>query len=81
MLLMDYSSIRGGNLPDYSKQATCNLSHACIDANRQTLIYKYTGDGLQAIMILQPQCENKTFSEKISYNRLFQKVVHKEGES
>ena len=77
MLLMDYPSIRGEYFTEYSKQATWNLLHTYIDAHRQRLVYDYPGDGLQAITIFQPQCENIIFSDKIRYNRLYQKVVHK----
>ena len=51
MFLMDYPSIRGGDFPDYAKNATWNLSHAYIDAYSQMLIYEYPGDGVQAITI------------------------------
>ena len=79
-MLMEYPSIRGENLPDYANKDTCNLLHVYIDAHNQGSIYKYTGDGLQAITILKYQNEKMTFSEKIRHNRLFQKVLHKGGE-
>ena len=66
---------------DYSKQATCNLLYAYIYANSQRLIYEYPGYGIEAVTRLQPQCANTTFAEKSRYNRYFQKVVHKGGES
>ena len=42
---------------------------------------EFTGDGVQAISILHSQCTNKTFSYKRRYNIMFQKVVHRGGES
>ena len=61
---MEYTSIRGENLPYYYKQATWNLLHAYIDVHTQRLIDEYPGYGLQAIQILQSQCANMTFSER-----------------
>ena len=49
MLLMDYPSIRGGDLPYYAKNATQNLLHAYIDAHSQKIIDEYPEDGVQAI--------------------------------
>ena len=48
-----------------------------MDALSQRLIDEYTVYGVQAMNILQSQCENMYFSDKSIYNRLFQKVVHK----
>ena len=42
MLLMDYPSIRGEDLPNYDKNATRNLLHAYIDAHGQRLIWLIT---------------------------------------
>ena len=62
MLLIDYLSIGGEDLPDYTKQATWKLFHAYTDAHFQILIDEYIVDGVQAISRLKPQCENTTFS-------------------
>ena len=53
MFLMDYPSIRGEYLQDYSKKSTWNLLHAYIDAHSKILIYGCTVDGVQAISIFQ----------------------------
>ena len=58
MLLMDYLSIIGEGLPDYSKNATWNLLHAYIYEHSQILINECTGDGVQAISRVKPQCAN-----------------------
>ena len=55
--------------------------HAYIYAHNQRLIDEYPGDGVQSISRLKYQCENITFSGQSRYNRLFQQVIHKRGES
>ena len=55
--------------------------HSYIDVHSQRLIDECPGDGVQAIPILQSQCANMTFADQIIYNRMFQQVVHKGGES
>ena len=42
---------------------------------------EYPGYGVQTISILQYQWSKTTFADQSRYNRLFQKVVHKVGES
>ena len=81
MLLMEYPSIRGEEFSYYAKKAIWNLLYEYIDTYSQRLIDEYPGYGLQAIKRLQYQCKNTTFSEKIIYNRMFQQVIHKWGES
>ena len=81
MLLMEYPSIEEDGMTDYSKQTTWNLLNAYIYAHSQRSIYEYPEKGLEAITRLQSQCANMTFSDKNIYNRQFQKVVHKWGES
>ena len=81
MLLIDHTYIRGDDLTDYAMEATRNLLYAYIDAHILKLIYEYLGYVVQAIMILQLKCANMNFSDKSKCNRLFQQVLHKEGES
>ena len=81
MLVMDYPSIRGEDLPDYSKKATWNLLHEYIDLYSQISIYECTGDGVQDISRLQYQYTNTTFADQSKYNIIFYKVVHKWRES
>ena len=80
-MLMNYPSIREENSPYYSKHDTWNMLNSYIDAHRQMLIYEYPGDVVQGITISQYQCANMNFADNIRYNILFQKVVHKRGES
>ena len=82
MLLIYIPSIRGeGGVIDYDKQATWNLLHISMDTHRQRLIDEHLGNLLQTITSLQTKFSNMNFSDKSRYNRLFQKVVHKEGKS
>ena len=78
---MDHPSIRWEEIPDYAKQSTWDLLHLYIDTHSQISIDECQGDGVQAILIFQSQCANMTFDDQIRYNRLFQKVAHKRGES
>ena len=55
--------------------------HEYLYAHSQILIHEFPGYGLQAISILQSQCANMTSADKIRYNRMFQQLVHKVGES
>ena len=78
MLLIDYSSIRGEYLSDYSKNYVWNLFLVYIDTHSQRLIYEYPVNGAKDISIIQPQCANITFAYQSLYNRLFLRVIHKE---
>ena len=79
VLLME--SIKREYLPGYAKKATWNLLHAYIDAHIQIFVDGYPGDKVQDISRFQYQCPNITFSDQIRYNRMFQKVIQKSGDS
>ena len=81
MLLMYYPYIGGEYLPYYTKKVTWNLLRAYIYANTQILIDEYPEDGVQAISRLKSKCANMNFSNQSRYNRLFQQVIHKGGDS
>ena len=55
--------------------------HAHIDAHSHILIDEYPGYGIQSTSRLQSQWENIKFYNQIRYNRLFQQVIYKVGES
>ena len=55
--------------------------HAYIDAHSQILIYECPVNGVQAIKRLQLQRAKMKVSDQNIYNRLFQQVIHKGGES
>ena len=48
-----------------------------VDIHSRKLIDELPVDGVNFISKLQSHCANKTFSEKIRYDRIFQKVTHK----
>ena len=53
------------------------LSHV----HSRRLIAELLKDGIKFIEKLQPHCANMTFSDKSRYDRTFQQVTHKGGES
>ena len=54
--------------------------HAYIDVDGQRLTEIFPGYRVPATSRLQSQCANTTFADQSRYNRLFQKVMHKQGE-
>ena len=52
-----------------------------IDVHSRRLIAEFPGHGMKCIEKLQSNCANMTFADKNRYDRIFQKVTHKEGES
>ena len=52
-----------------------------IDVHSRRLIDELPGDGVKCISKLQPHFANMTFADKIRYDRIFQKVTNKGGES
>ena len=81
MLLIDYSSIRGGEISDYAKKSTWKLLREYIDSHCKIWIYECPGDGVQDIPILKYQYANMNFAEHIIYSSIFQQVLHKCGDS
>ena len=55
--------------------------HANSDVHSRRLIAEFPKDGIKCIEILQPHCANMTFADKSRYDRTFQQVTHKGGES
>ena len=55
--------------------------HANIDVHRRKLIAEFPGDEIKFIEKLQWNCANMNFSENSRYDRIFQKVTHKRGDS
>ena len=83
--IMKYSEIiqnwRGGNIKEYAKQAIRNLLHSNTCVHSRILIAEFPKDGMKCLENLQSHCANMTFSDKSRYDRTFQKVTHKGGES
>ena len=55
--------------------------HANIDVHSRRLISEFPRDGIKCIEKLQSHCANMTFADKSRYDRDFQQVTHKGGES
>ena len=55
--------------------------HADIDVHSRILITEFPKDGIKFIEKLQSHCANMTFADKNRYDRTFQQVTHKGGES
>ena len=54
---------------------------ANIDGHRTILISEFPVDGIRCAEKLQSHCANMTFAENSRYDRIFQQVTHKGGES
>ena len=81
-VLLDYSNIGGDNIIDnYAKKAIRNLLRANIDVHSRILIAEFPKDGIKFIENLQSHCANMTFADKSLYDRTFQHVTYKGGES
>ena len=63
------------------KKDTRNILHANIDVHSRRLIAEFPKDGKSALKMLKSHCANMTSADKSRYDRIFQKVTHKGGES
>ena len=61
--------------------ATRNLIHANSCPHSRRLIAEFPEDGIKCIQKLQSHCANMTFPDKSRFDRTFQQVKHKGGES
>ena len=81
-MLLDYPKIGGDDIiEDYANFLIRNLLHANIDVHSRRLISELPKGGMKCIEKLQSHCANMTFSDKSRYDRTFQQVTHKGGES
>ena len=71
----------GEGIKDFSRNAIRNVLHENIDVHSRILIAEFPRDGINCIEKLQSHCPNMTFAEKSRYDRIFQQVIHKGGES
>ena len=79
---LDYPKIGGDDvIEDYSKKDIRNLLHTNIDLHRRRLIAEFPKYEIKCLEKLQSHCANMTFSDKSIYDRTFQQVTHKGGES
>ena len=58
-----------------------NILHSNIDVHSRILIGESPKYGEKCIEKLQSHCANMTFTDKSRYERTFQQVTHKGGES
>ena len=63
------------------KKSIRNLLHANVDVHSRILIAEFPKNGIKRIEKLQSHYANMTFSDKSKYERTFQQVTHKGGES
>ena len=81
-VLPDDPKIGGDNvIEDYTRKAIRNIFHANIDVHSRRLIAEFPKDGIKCIEILKSHCADMNFSGEIRYDRTFQQVTHKGGES
>ena len=81
-MLLDYQKIGGDDIiEDYAKKTISNLLHANIYVQSRRFISEFPKDEIKCINKLQSHCAKITFSDKSRYDRTFQKVTHKGGES
>ena len=81
-VILDYPKIgRDDVIEDYAKKAIRNLLHANIDVHIRILIAELPKYGVKCIEKLISHCVNMSFSDKSRYDRTFQQVTHKGGES
>ena len=58
-----------------------NLLHANSCVHSRRLIAEFPEDGIKFMEKLQSHCANMNFADKSRYDRTFQQVTHKGGES
>ena len=80
-VLRDDPKLEGENIKVYAKMAIRNLIHANSCPHSRILIVEFTEDGIKCIPKLQSHCANMTFADKSRFDRTFQQVTHKGGES
>ena len=80
-VLRDYPKTEGENVKDYAKMTIRNLLHANSCAHSRRLIAEFPEDEIKCMEKFQSHCANMTFADKSRYDRTFQQVTHKGGES
>ena len=55
--------------------------HANSDVHIRRLISEFPKDGIKCLEKLQSHCANMTYADNSTYDRTFQQVTHKGGES
>ena len=76
-VILDYTTIGGGDIKDYVKNSIKSLLHANIYVHSRRLINGFPGAGVKCISKLQSHFANMNFSDKSRYDRFPQKVTQK----
>ena len=74
-----YPTMGGEGIKDSVMKAIRDILHTNIDVRSRRLISEFPVDGVKCISKLQSNCANMIFSDKIRYDRSFQKVTHERG--
>ena len=81
-VLLDDPKIGGYDInEDDAKEPIKNILHANIDVRSRRLIAEFPKYGIKCIEKMQSHCANMSFSDKSRYDRTFQQVTLKGGES
>ena len=80
-MLRDDPKMEGENVKDYAKISIRNLLHSNSCVHSRRLIAEFPEDGIKCMEKLQSHCANMNFVYKSRYDRTFQQVTHKGGES
>ena len=78
---VDLITILRKNVKYYAKHSTRNLLHANSCVHSRRLIAEFPTDGIKCLEKLKSHFANMTFADKSRYDRTFQQVTHKGGES
>ena len=73
--------MEGGDVKYYAKIAIINLLHANSCVHSRRLIAEFPEDGIKCMEKLQSHCANMNSADKIRYDKTFQQVTQKGGES
>ena len=80
-VIIYYSRIGGNNIEDYTKKAIRNLLYENIDIHSIILISEFQTNGKKCIRKLKSHCSKMTFADKSRYDRNFEQITYKGGES
>ena len=80
-VLLDYSRIGGEDIKGFAKKDIRNILYKNIYVHSRRLISEFPADRINFIEKFQSHFANVTFYDKSRYDRIFQQVTHKGGES
>ena len=80
-VLLDNPKIGGDDIEYNAINSIGNILHANINVHSRRFIAEFPIDGIKCIKNFQSHCANMNFADKSRYERTFQHVTHKRGES